>query len=295
MTETTENTKVVKDGEIDLLELLRKIWACRKVMLITVTIFAVLGILYVVIKSSIIIKEYESQVSLMVDSPSHRLLQTVIKSPGFLSEVMKANLIVSRTKWDTMSVLEILVHKTNPAQGNIEALANRINVDTGEENILIIGMTMQDPFLTGQLTDTVAQRLVRYLQSYQTPRAKKKIEALTVSCLVAETKYHRSLETLSDFYKQNPKTIKLTDSVELKQLRSDCDLKFDVYDILSQQLEQAKIDAKDQVPVIEVLKAATVAKQSNKPNVKKIVLLMLFVGLIVGTGVIFTKGRYQRK
>ena len=104
-------------------------------------------------------------------------------------------------------------------------------------------------------------------------------------------------------------------------------MKFNLYNTLYQQLEQTKIDAKKQfeqqridgekqqvqlkvdfekkidqitidamkkVPAINVLEPATTATELSVPKTKKVLLLMVFFGIIMGIGIVFGK-KYWKK
>jgi len=130
MTDTQENKEKVKNDEIDLLEVFRKVWAGRKTIIKTIIIFFIIGIFIVIFSP----KEYKSEITLVVETSSSGssmsgLLQQfgglaginlnntnnkealvpdlypeVIKSTPFLLEIMKQK--VTESKYDSTLTVE---------------------------------------------------------------------------------------------------------------------------------------------------------------------------------------------
>jgi hypothetical protein len=173
------NVQQVNNNQIDLFEILHQIWLGRKTLLITMAIFFASGLLYIFYKSVTTIKEYESKVTLFVESPTVDSLLTVIKSTVFLSEVMKINL--SRSKSEPyISVLQILDQQTRPSQGTLEALMNRINAEKGNSGILVITVIMQDQRIATQLADSILHTLTQFLMETQIKRVERNQKNLAV-------------------------------------------------------------------------------------------------------------------
>jgi len=129
MTETSENKEKVEDDEIDLLEVVRKIWAGRKTIYKTVAVFFVIALIIIFTSP----KEYKSEITLVAETSSSGssmsgLLQQfgglaginlnktekealvpdlypeVIKSTPFLLEIMKQKIVES--KYDSTITVE---------------------------------------------------------------------------------------------------------------------------------------------------------------------------------------------
>jgi hypothetical protein len=376
-----QNLQRINDDEIDLAEVLRHVWAGRWILLITMAAFFAMAIIYLLYSSYSGTKEYESQVTLLVESPSPDSLISVTKNPLFISELLKIKLTASKPG-PALTVAEVLDQQTIPPQGNLAGLTNRINATKGNEGILMITVKMQDQSTATQLADSVVQKLPQFLKETQVKRVEKNqkmlaedsskniqlmtdrssrnlqylskgsskniqlltegssknIQFLTEGYLKAESIYLQSQQALADFYNRNSKNPELIDTIEVKRLNFDIKLKYNVYSALYQQLESAKIDAKNQseqgkidaekqleqakldaekqleqtridvakqieqvaldaekkIPVINVLESATVATLLNAPKAKKVLLLMVFFGFIVGIGIVFGKKFYDK-
>jgi len=166
-----------KDVEIDLAEILRQIWSGRWTIIITTVAFVTLGIIYLIYSALTEIKEYESQVTVMAESPMPDSLISLTKNPLFISEVLKMKLNGLRPG-PALTVAEVLNQRTRPAQGNLDGLANRINAIKGSAGVLVITVKMQDPSVATQLADSLVQKLAQFLKETQLRRAEKNRELL---------------------------------------------------------------------------------------------------------------------
>jgi len=64
---------------------------------------------------------------------------------------------------------------------------------------------------------------------------------------------------------------------------------YSVYSELAKQLEQAKIQVKQDTPVFTIIEPISVPIKKSKPNRPMILLIWLFLGGVLGTGVVFGK------
>ena len=194
------NVQQMNDDEIDFANLLRQIWAGRGTILITIGVFLVMAVIYLLYNSYSGSKEYESKVTLIVESPSPDSLITVTKSPQFISEVLKIRL-TGLKPGTALTVAEVLNQQTKPPQGNLAGLTNRINAAKGDAGILVITVNMQDQPLATQLADSIVQKLIQFLKETQIKRAVKNQELLAADTsrkfqLIRETA-SRNLQYLS--------------------------------------------------------------------------------------------------
>jgi len=148
---------------------------------------------------------------------------------------------------------------------------------------------MQDPELAKQLADSVAQKLAPFLVAFQMQRVQKNLKYLESRYRDSESAYLASLKALADFYDQHAANIRTIDTIVVKRLRAESDLKFDVYSELAKELEKARIKEQDALPVYNILEPATFASQNNAPKTGKIMVIMLFLGFVAGVGLLFGK------
>ncbi len=374
MTETSENKEKIKDDEIDLLEVFRKIWVGRKTIIKTMTVFFIIGI-FVVIFSP---KEYKSEITLVVETSSSGssisgLLQQfgglaginlnktekealvpdlypeVIKSTPFLLEIMKQKVVESKydstitveqylDKHTRSSLASVIMGYTIGLPGKImgwirgkqntstntklpifssdsasnlsfepikitkeqseitKALADCINTeeDFKKSNKFVIGVEMQDPLVVAQVTSYVVKTLTKYIIEYRTKKAKTDLKFVSARTAEAEAKYLEAQQTLAAYKDRNKNVILSSVLTEEDQLKSEFDLAFDVYSTLAKQLEQSKIKVQEVTPIFNVMEPAQVPLKKNKPKISLTLIVMLFIGVFVGIGIILGKSGYKK-
>jgi uncharacterized protein involved in exopolysaccharide biosynthesis len=286
MPESSSSRPIPKDDEIDLLEIARQLWAGRKIILIVTFVFCVLGGFYLLYKKLTLIPEYTSQVTLYVDCPTPETLPTLLTGNAFLAEMIKIRLTLPETS-QTATVMEVLNDHTLPPQGSLAGLRARVRASSGKPCTMGINVMMQDPTLAQQLADSITQHLAPFLVTFQMQRTQNNLLFLNSRYRDAEAAYLTSLKTLSDFYSQNAQNLRAMDTIMVKRLRAESDVKLIVYGEVAKQIEEVKIKEMEQTPLYSVLEAATIASQTNSPKTVTVMLVMLFLGLIAGVGAVF--------
>ena len=266
----------------------RQIWTGRKTILLTTALFVVLGGLYIIFKILTVIPEYESRVTLYVDSSAPEIIPALITGAPFLTEVLKIRLNNSVNNQDETGP-NVLNNNTKPPQGSVSGLMGRISAKPGKAGTIELSVMLQDPAQAKQLADSVAQKLSPFLIAFQMQRVQKNLEYLEARYLDSESAYQASLKALSDFYDQHAANVRTMDTIAVKRLRAESDLKFDVYSELAKELEKARIKEQEALPVYNILEPASVASQNNAPKTGKIMVIMLFLGFIAGIGLLFGK------
>jgi len=348
----------VPDDEIDLADLLRQLWAGKWIILITTVVFVVGGILYSVYQSMKTVKEYQSQVTLFVETPTSDSLLKVFSYPPFFSDLLQTELAGSQPD-GPLSVQQVLERQTPPA-GTIATLMSRVTATKGDAGTLAISVKMQQPDVSTRLADSIVQKLFQFLREsqwnrmamaqqtlvedsirdlrtktdelsrqllYQEKESRKNIQTLTEVFTRAESLYLQSRQTLAEYYTTHAGNPGSIDSLEVKRLNEDIKMRYTVYSEFYQQLEHAKIFAKEkaeqakldaqkqleetkinaarqieqirlaagrQQPAITILEPATGATLVNVSNPMKIPLIMLFLGVITGVGIVFGRKFYMK-
>jgi uncharacterized protein involved in exopolysaccharide biosynthesis len=180
-----------------------------------------------------------------------------------------------------------LSRKQNDIAG---ALKKRIKAKQGEViNTLIISLEMQDPQLAAQLADSVVKSLTSYIIDYRTQKAKTDLSFVVQSHSVAEKKYVGAQRALAAFKDRNLNIVTASGQIVEQNLQSEYTLAFNIFSTLSQQLEQAKMKVQEKTPVFKVMEPAKVPLNKSKPKSGLILLEMVFLGGVVGVGLVLWK------
>ena len=181
------------------------------------------------------------------------------------------------------------VELTPYEKSKIKPLASRIKAEIkkGSGNLLVISVTMADPVVAKELAGFVVTTLTRYITDYRTRKNKNDYQFIDGLHAEAEKKYKRAQQILASYRDRNQFVIMSAARLEGESLQAEYSLALNVYTTLSQQLEQAKINVQENTPVFTLIEPPSDASKISGAN--KIFMIMIFLGILAGVGVVFGK------
>jgi len=187
-------------------------------------------------------------------------------------------------------VLDSIINITKEQEGTIQALKGRIKLNTGDvDGKISIGVEMPEALASAELTNIVYHKLTRFITDHKIQKAKKDLAFIENQTLQAKLRYQQSQEKLARFRDSNHNIIMATFRTEEEKLVNEMTLTFNVYNGLSQQLEQSKIKVQEDTPVFKVLNQAQVPLNKSKPRRSMILIFSIFIGGFLGVGIVFGK------
>lgn len=206
--------------------------------------------------------------------------------PGKLISWIKGNPKYSDSKANIQKRSPL---KLTPEQSGVAGqLLNRIKTIKGKSlTTFSINVEMQDPMVAAQIADSVVSSLTRYIIDYRTQKAKNDLKFVEERHAEAEVRYKFAQRNLAGYRDRNKNVILASAQTSEQNLQAEYNLAFNVYNTLSQQLEQAKMKVQEKTPVFKVVEPAKVALSKSKPNSGLIVVTLLFLGGFTGIIVIF--------
>ena len=167
--------------------------------------------------------------------------------------------------------------------------------------IITISVTTKSP----ELSAAVANEFVNQLQIYNTQRrrtrAKEQMEFIEKRLKEVKKELAEAERNLADFKRKNRNLIAMGGSsgegsisfsfpelaMELERLQREVKLKSDLFETLTKQYELARIEAKKETPVIEVLNWAEPPDRPAGKGKKFLLLLSFVTGGFVSVGMAF--------
>lgn len=176
-----------------------------------------------------------------------------------------------------------------------KALSGRISVSVDKKTgVTTLSVTMQDPVISAQITDTVMHRLQNYITDYRTNKARHDLAFTERLYAEAQADYEQAQKKYAQFVDANQNIILRSYMAEQERLQNEMSLAYQVYTQVSQQLQMAKAKVQEITPVYTVVQPATVPLRASKPN--KIMILIGFV-FLAGVGcvgwILFVKDLLQ--
>ncbi|MGM0589749.1 MAG: GNVR domain-containing protein [Bacteroidota bacterium] len=167
----------------------------------------------------------------------------------------------------------------------VEQLQVRVtaSLDT-ESGVVTVNSQMPDPYAAAAVGEAALALLKEYLKAYRTEKNRNDLEYTEEQVQKAEKRFHEAQNALANFRDENVGLTTAKSQVELERLQSEFDLAFNLYQSLSQQLQQVRLKLQEQTPLFKTLQPFQVPLERSSPRRGLILVLSVFLGLMLGGG-----------
>jgi uncharacterized protein involved in exopolysaccharide biosynthesis len=150
-------------------------------------------------------------------------------------------------------------------------------------SLITIDVTAQDPYIAALLADSIKTRLQDFLTDYRTQKSRHDLEYAELLQSQAKKDYEHARQKYVEFVDANQDIV--LESIRQKQtdLENDLQLQYNNYNTLSAQVLAYKAKVQEATPAFTTLQRATVPLGPAGPQIKRIIWMLLFVGLILTT------------
>ena len=169
-------------------------------------------------------------------------------------------------------------------------LEDKIGVIVNSENgYVTIFCSLPEDYAAAQLAKKTQILLQKYITEFKIEKAKANEEFVQQRYYEVKKKYQQAQEQLAVFRDRNKNVSTAVARTDQERLMSEYTLIFGVYSELAKKLEQAKIEVKEETPVFTIIKPVSVPTEKSKPNRPYIVGVFLFLGLLTGLIIVFSR------
>ncbi len=158
-----------------------------------------------------------------------------------------------------------------------------------KQGYLTLQASFPEALLSAQVADQTRELLQKYITRFKVEKTTDKLNFIEERYQEKKKEFEQAQEKLARYRDQNRNMSSALAQTEEERLQGEFSIAMNVYNELAKQLEQAKIQVKEETPVFSVLEPAVVPNQKTKPKKGMIVLISLFLGAIAGTGIVFGK------
>ena len=170
-------------------------------------------------------------------------------------------------------------------------LSENIILEINEnEGYLSLSATFHEAALSAQITQKALEMLQDYVTRYKLEKASDQFDFIQERYAETKNEFENIQETLARFRDRNKNMSTAIAQTEEERLQSEYDIAFSVYSELASQLELARIQVKEDTPILTVIEPVTVPIEKSSPNRPLILFMGFFLGAILGVGVVFGKG-----
>ena len=157
-----------------------------------------------------------------------------------------------------------------------------------KEGYLTLSVTGIEPVQTAELAQKALQLLQDEVTRFRTEKAQKQLEYVQARYdeIKAEAeKLQAQLATVRDRSQQMTTT---RSQIERERIQSKYNVANAIYGDMAKQLEQAKMQVKQDTPVLTVIQPVTVPRQPANSRAKTLIIWTFF-GFILGCGIVLAK------
>jgi len=186
-------------------------------------------------------------------------------------------------------------HLTKKQASAVKLLKKNIETIVDRRTYLItITVKMQDPMVAAQLSARVMENLKSFISNYRTDKAKKDLEYFQQMYDEAQKDYYKAQEKLSWYMDSHQGFVLQSVKSEQQRLQNDMNLKFQLFNSLAQQLQNAKAKVQQETPVFAEIVSPIVPLKKSKPKTMTIVAAFFLLGLIAGAIVSMTSKKKEK-
>ena len=165
----------------------------------------------------------------------------------------------------------------------MDSAAFSVKVNNKDGNLKIT-LDLPDPKLSAYLTNRAQAMLQTYIARFRIAKAQAALDFAEERYTEVKNELEKKQQALVQFREKHPDRTSVQLETEEKILTNDYELFFGLYSDIVKQREKAKIQVKEDMPVLTVIEPVVEPTVPSKPQRALIVLASLLLGLFVGCG-----------
>lgn len=218
----------------------------------------------------------------------------------YLQKHQKFNKLTFPFLWTKNTILKMFAPKSSPVPS--DATGSRFNPfrldkETSEvvmaakdkircmvdkkTDVISITIMDQDPLIAATMADSVTVHLQQHIINYRTQKGHQDVANLQRLADSAQVAYMAALESYGAYMDSHKGVILESAQVEKRQLEDELDLRSQLYNTISLQLQSAQIKVLEATPSFSILQSATVPVRASAPKRLFFVLAMCILATIV--------------
>lgn len=143
-------------------------------------------------------------------------------------------------------------------------------------SIITITVTAQDPLVAATVADSVQRRLQEYVTNYRTKKARADLEYTEKLYVQAKKDYDAAQKAYSDYADANSDLLLESLITKRDELESEMQLRFNIYNQLTQQVQMAKAKVQENTPAFTQIQPAQIPVLKAGPK-RGIIIVIWFL------------------
>lgn len=164
---------------------------------------------------------------------------------------------------------------------------------TSEGGILDISTTLEDPMAAALVNAHLIEYIEEYIKDYRSQKARQNLEATLDRYEVVKERYEEAQNNLAEYLDGNINLSTETARLEQERLSNEENLRSDIYNQVSQEVEQARMVLQQQIPVFNVLEKPDIPTSPSSGSSPLILVISGLLGLFLGVGFVLIRSAYS--
>lgn len=190
---------------------------------------------------------------------------------------------------------EAVLKLTKEQMETVKTLQERLSVSVDQETgVLTLTSEFPDPQAAAEVGQKGIQLLRKSVEEYRTEKARQNLEFVREQVEKARKRFEEAQNKLAEFRDSNINLATAKAQTREQELQSQYDLAFNLYNSLSQRLEQAKLELQEETPVLSVLQPVSVPLNDTTSGLL-ILIVAGMLGGIISLGWVLVENWWQQQ
>lgn len=204
--------------------------------------------------------------------------------PGVIIRAIKGK--PAETEQSETSSLQSLTIKEKKI-ANLLHTSLTLNVNS-KDGYISISSNMSEPLLAAELAQRGQELLQKYITEFKIEKVASNLEFLERNYEEGKRNFESKQAELARFRDANKSFSSAVAKTQEEKLTSEYNLLLGIYTELAKQKEQAKIAVTETTPILTIIEPVVVPHEKSKPRRAVMLFMYIFIGLIIGTGLVFS-------
>lgn len=162
----------------------------------------------------------------------------------------------------------------------IKEMSERIILEM-EGGLITVKTRLPDARAAAEVNRYVIELIQEYVIDYRIEKARQDLTFVEDQARLAKTRYDEAQRELAQFRDRNVSLATASAMTQQEELQNQRDIRFNIYNSLAQQVEQARIKLQEETPVFNVLQRPSVPSSASGGS-KLLLILSIFLGVFFG-------------
>ena len=146
---------------------------------------------------------------------------------------------------------------------------------------------MPEALAAAQLGQRAQELLQQHITEFKIKKTKENLDFIQERYNETKAEFEKAQVNLAIVTDRNKNFTSVLPRIEIDRIQTRYTITFNVFQDLAKQIEQAKIQVKQDTPVFTIIEPISVPTTRSNNNQLKILLIWLFLGGVLGTGIVF--------